>query len=62
MNINRSHDFNLWQVAKRIKPAQLKAAWVLALVCLISLALFAVQAVSAGGAGSGGGGMTHLML
>jgi hypothetical protein len=62
MNINRSHNFNLWQIAKRINAAQLKAALVLRLVCLLTLALFAVQAVSAGGAGGGGSGITHLMM
>ena len=61
MNNNRSHNFNLWQVATQIHPAQLNAALVLALICLIPLALFAVQAVSAAG-GGGGGGITHLMM
>ena len=62
MNINRSPNFNLRPIAKRINPVQPKAALVLALVCLLILALFAVQAVSAGGAGGGGGGITHLMM
>jgi hypothetical protein len=62
MNINRSHNFNHWQIAKRINAAQLKAVLVLALVCLITLALRVVQVASAGGAGSGGGGITHLMM
>lgn len=62
MNINRSYNFNPWQVAKRINPAQLKAVLVLALTCLLSLALLVVQVVSAGGAGGGGGGITHLMM
>lgn len=62
MNNNRSHDFNPWQIAKQIHPAQLKAPLVLALGCILSLALFAVQAVAAGGAGGGGGGITHLMM
>ena len=62
MNNNLSHNFNLWQIAKRINPVQLKAALVLGLVSLLTLALFAVQAVSAAGAGGGGGGITHLMM
>ena len=62
MNINRSHNFNPWQIAKRINPAQLKAVLVLALICLLSLALLVAQVVSAGGAGGGGGGATHLMM
>ena len=62
MNINRSHIFNRWQIAKRINAAQLKAVLVLSLVCLLTLALLVAQVVSAGGAGGGGGGITHLMM
>lgn len=62
MNNNRSHNFNPWQLAKRINAGQLKAVLVLALICLHSLALLVVQVVSAGGAGGGGGGITHLMM
>jgi hypothetical protein len=62
MNINRSHNFNPWQIAKRIGAAQLKAVLVLTLICLLSLALLVAQVVSAGGAWGGGGGITHLMM
>ena len=62
MNINRSHNVNPWQIAKRINPAQLKAVLVLALICLLSFALLVAQVVSAGGVGGGGGGATHLMM
>ena len=61
MNINRSHNFNPQQIAKRINPAKLKVVLTLALACLLSLALLVARVVSAAG-GGGGGGITHLMM
>ena len=62
MNINRSRNFNPWRIAKRINAAQLKAVLVLALICLLALAMLVAQVVSASGGGGGGGGITHLMM
>lgn len=62
MNNNRSHNLDHWQIAKRINPAQLKVVLMLALACLLSLALLVSRVVSAAGGGGGGGGITHLMM